>query len=184
MKLANQEYGWNGRHRSPTERRAFLFQVVVMGLLTMLNIACSSSLTKVKSNAEKLARRITLTPEPVKLDVGIDSNANKNSPVAVDVVLIKDKNFWKTAPPMAAKDWFMQKSDLQRRYGNKLLVTSWEWIPAQPVPPITVKVPRGSYGAMIFASYPSPGSHSAPLPRGVKVAIRLQPDDFTMEVAR
>jgi type VI secretion system protein len=134
------------------------------------------------SGAKKIIRVVTLTPSPLDLKVGIDNGANKDSPVAVDVVLIKDKNFWKTAPPMAAKDWFSQKSDLQRRYGKKLVVTSWEWVPGQPIPPITLKVPRFLNGAMVFARYPSPGSHSAPLPRGGKVSISLQKEDFTMVV--
>jgi type VI secretion system protein len=151
--------------------------------LAFANLACSSVKKKISADTEKLTRLITLTPAPLDLDVGVDAQANNNSPVAVDAVLIKDKNFWKAAPAMAAKDWFAQKSDLQRRYGNKLLVTSWEWVPGQPVPPIKVKVPRGVYGAMIFAAYPSAGSHSAPLPRGVKVDISLQSKDFTMKVA-
>jgi hypothetical protein len=45
-----------------------------------------------------------------------------------------------------------------------------------------MKLPRGVEGAMIFANYQSPGSHSAPLPQGVKVTVALQPDDFTMKV--
>jgi type VI secretion system protein len=164
--------------RRAAKRLGFLLLILAALLASS---ACSSVTTKIKSDAEKLARKVTLTPAPLKLNVGINSTANKNSPVAVDVVLIKDKTFWKSAPSMAAKDWFAQKSDLQRRYGKKLLVTSWEWVPGQPIAPITVKVPRGVNGAMIFAGYPSPGSHSAPLPRGVKVAISLQAQDFTME---
>jgi len=148
------------------------------------SLACASARTKIKSNAEKLTRLVTLTPAPVKLDVVIDPNANSNSPIALDVVLIKDKNFWKAAPNLAAKDWFAQKSDLQRRYGVKLVVQSWEWIPGEKISPITRKVPRGVSGAMVFAGYPSPGSHSAPLPRGVTVTISLGPEDFTMEIAQ
>jgi type VI secretion system protein len=142
--------------------------------------ACSS----IKNKAKGVANRVTLQPSPVNLSVGIDANANKNSPVALDVVLIKDKNFWKTAPAMTAKEWFAQRSDLQRRYGKKLQVSSWEWVPGQPIAPITVKVPRWLSGAMVFVNYPSPGTHSAPLPLGKKISISLQQDDFTMETGK
>lgn len=142
--------------------------------------ACSS----IKNKAKAVANRVTLQPSPLDLNVGIDAKANKNSPVAVDVVLIKDKNFWKTAPAMTARDWFAQRSDLQRRYGKKLQVSSWEWVPGQPIAPMTVTVPRRLSGAMVFANYPSPGTHSAPLPLGGKVSISLQQDDFTMEVGK
>ena len=143
-----------------------------------------STVNKTKATAKAIANRAIMRPTPLNLDVGIDSDANKNSPVAMDVVLIKDKNFWKAAPDMSAKDWFARKSDLERRYGKKLQVTSWEWVPGQPIAPITVKVPRWLYGAMVFANYPSPGSHSAPLPAGGKVSISLEEQDFTMGVAK
>src|SRR5579864_7847060 len=152
---------------------------LVLSLL-MICAGCTAC-SNIKNKAKAIANRVTLQPSPVNLDVGIDANANKNSPVALDVVLIKDKNFWKTAPAMTAKDWFAQRSDLQRRYGNKLQVRSWEWVPGQPIAPIIVKVPRRLSGAMVFANYPSPGTHSAPLPLGGKVSISLQQDDFTME---
>ena len=136
------------------------------------------------SKVKKITNRATLRPSPLDLSVGIDPAANKNSPVALDVVLIKDKNFWKTAPATSAKDWFAQKSDLQRRYGKKLQVSSWEWVPGQPIAPITVKIPRWLSGAMVFANYPTPGTHSAPLPLGGKVSISLQKDDFKMETGK
>jgi type VI secretion system protein len=162
------------KHRAAFTR-GFLFFVAI--LLTCAGI---SGCSKVKG----IANRATLRPNPVDLNVNIDPTANKNSPVALDIVLIKDKNFWKAAPAMSAKDWFAQKRDLQRRYGKKLQVNSWEWVPGQPIAPITVKVPRWLSGAMVFANYPSPGTHSAPLPLGGKVSISLQTDDFTMETGK
>jgi type VI secretion system protein len=151
--------------------------------LLMICAGCNAC-SGIKNKAKVIANRVTLQPSPVDINVGIDANANKNSPVALDVVLIKDKNFWKTAPAMTAKDWFAQRTDLQRRYGKKLQVTSWEWVPGQPVAPISVKVPRWLSGAMVFANYPSPGTHSAPLPLGGKISISLQQNDFTMEVGK
>jgi type VI secretion system protein len=127
---------------------------------------------------------LTLAPSPLDLKVSIDPAANNNSPVELDVALINDKNFWKTAPSMTATDWFAQKKDLERRYQKKLTVSSWEWVPGQAVNPIVIRVPRWLNGAMVFASYPSPGAHSAPLAKGGKVAISLGPDDFTLEMSK
>jgi len=154
----------------------------LIGSLLFASLACAGLRKKIAGDASKLAHFITLVPEPVNLTVSVTDKANDNSPVAVDVALIKDKNFWKSAQSMAAKDWFAQKDDLQRRYQSKLIVHSWEWVPGQPIPRISMKLPRGVEGAMIFANYQSPGSHSAPLPQGVKVSVALQPDDFTMKV--
>jgi type VI secretion system protein len=163
-----QQVPW--KHHAAFTRFSFL-------MVILLTCAGMSGCSKVKG----VANRATLRPNPVDLNVNIAPAANKNSPVALDIVLIKDKNFWKNAPAMSAKDWFTQKRDLQRRYGKKLQVNSWEWVPGQAIAPITVKVPRWLSGAMVFANYPSPGTHSAPLPLGGKVSISLQSDDFTME---
>jgi type VI secretion system protein len=133
------------------------------------------------SHAKKVVNLATLKPSPLDLYIAIAPDANGNSPVALDVALIKDKNFWKTAQAMPAKDWFAQRNDLQRRYRQKLDVYSWEWVPGQAIAPITIKVPRRFCGAMVFANYPSPGTHSAPIPLGGNVTISLQQDDFVME---
>jgi len=129
----------------------------------------------------KVLSLVTLAPSPLNLKATIAASANNNSPVELDVVLIKDKGFWKTAPSMSAKDWFAQKDDLERRYRSKLVVSSWEWVPGQHIDPLVIRVPRWLNGAMVFASYPSPGTHSAPLPKGGKVSVSLQDNDFTLE---
>lgn len=172
-----------GQHVSWKHHAASL-RAASIAMAMLLAWAGISGCSKVKSTARQIADRATLRPSPVDLNVNIDAAANKNSPVALDVVLIKDKNFWKAAPAMTAKDWFAQKRDLQRRYGKKLEVNSWEWVPGQPIAPIMVKVPRRLSGAMVFANYPTPGTHSAPLPKGGKVSISLQNDDFTMETGK
>jgi type VI secretion system protein len=159
---------------------ALTWSCVFLAAMLMWCSGCS----KVKSTAKGVANRALLRPSPTGLDVGIDPDANSNSPVALDVVLIKDKNFWKAAPAMSAKDWFAQKDELTRRYGAKLQVSSWEWVPDQHIGPIQVKVPRRLSGAMVFANYPSPGTHSAPLPLGKKISIALQKDDFTMKAEK
>ncbi len=138
-----------------------------------------------KTNVLKaIISRLTLAPSPLDLKASINADANNNSPVELDVALIHDKNFWKTAPSMTAKEWFAQKKDLERRYREKLTVSTWEWVPGQPINPIVIRVPRWLNGAMVFADYPSPGTHSAPITKGGKVAISLELDDFTLEVSK
>jgi type VI secretion system protein len=159
--------------------------VLLLAAVVLLALAGCSHTKKIVDSTKKAAGsvvdKVTLRPSPLDLNVGIDKKANGDSPVALDIVLIKDKNFWKTAPSMTAKDWFAQRDDLQRRYRTKLQVRSWEWVPGQPIAPIMVKVPRWFSGAMVFADYPSPGTHSAPVPLGGKVRISLQQDDFILE---
>ena len=134
-----------------------------------------------KTVAKKVARTAHVSNGQLSLQVAVSSSVNQNSPVAVDVLLIKDKSFLKTAQGLSANDWFLKKAQLERQFPKGMEVRSWEWVPGQSVAPISFMVPVDTQGAMIFANYASAGPHSAPLPRSGKVAIFLDDDDFTID---
>jgi type VI secretion system protein len=117
----------------------------------------------------------------LSLQFTISSAANQNSPVAVDVLLIKDKGFLKSAKEMTATDWFAKKQSLQRQNPKAMEVKSWEWVPGQTIEPISFVVPVDVQAAMMFANYASTGPHSAPLPTSGKVLIALDDQDFTVD---
>jgi len=135
----------------------------------------------VKGVKGAVGRAIPFRSSELSIKVDIAAEANHNSPIALDVALIKDKDLMKSALAMPAQDWFGKKKDLRRRFGKRLQVTSWEWVPGQTISPIVIDVPWKLSGVMVFANYSSPGSHSAPLPLGGKVSISLKQDDFTLE---
>lgn len=115
------------------------------------------------------------------LQVAISPAANQNSPVAVDLVLIKDKGFLKTAQGLTANDWFAKRAALQRQNPKATEVKSWEWVPGQTIAPISFVVPVDVQAAMVFADYLTPGPHSAVLPTKGKVSIMLDDQDFTVD---
>ena len=133
-----------------------------------------------KTVAKKVARTAHVSSGQLSLQVAVSSGVNQNSPVAVDVLLIEDKSFLKTAQGLSANDWFLKKAQLQRQFPKGMEVKSWEWVPGQSVAPISFVVPVDTQGAMIFANYASAGPHSAPLPMSGKVSIFLDDDDFTI----
>lgn len=134
-----------------------------------------------KSLVKRASRTAGVSTGRLSLSVAISSTANQNSPVAVDVLLIKDKSFLKTAQSLSAGDWFTKKLQLQRQFPKGMEVKSWEWVPGQTVAPIIFAVPGDTRGAMMFANYASPGPHSAPLPMSGKVSIFLDDEDFTVD---
>jgi len=152
---------------------ALCFTLTVMGVL----VGCGVP----KSVAKRAARTSRVSSGKLFLNVALSSTANQNSPVAVDVVLIKDKAFLKTAQGLSANDWFVKKTQFLRQFSKAVEVKSWEWVPGQSVKTISFVVPVDTQGAMIFANYASPGPHSAPLPTGGKVTVFLDDDDFTVE---
>ena len=147
--------------------------MAVLALLTGCSIP--------KTVAKKVARTAHVSSGQLSLQVAVSSGVNQNSPVAVDVLLIEDKTFLKTAQGLSANDWFLKKAQLQRQFPKGMEVKSWEWVPGQSVAPISFVVPVDAQGAMIFANYASAGPHSAPLPMSGKVSIYLDDEDFTIE---
>lgn len=133
-----------------------------------------------KGLMHKATRVAHVSSGKLSLQVAISSTANQNSPVAVDVLLIRDKTFLKTAQSMSASDWFAKKMQLQRQNPKAMEVKSWEWIPGQDVAPISFVVPVDVQAAIMFANYGTGGTHSAPLPTSGKVSIFLDDEDFTV----
>jgi len=146
--------------------------------LTVLNalLGCGVS----KGLVHRATRVAHVSNGKLSLQIAISPTANQNSPVAVDVLLIRDKNFLKTAQGLSASDWFTKKLQLQRQNPKAIEVKSWEWIPGQSVAPISFVVPVDVQAAMMFANYASGGPHSAPLPTSGKVSIFLDDEDFTV----
>jgi type VI secretion system protein len=185
---ATQNETQNGKSRFDTQ-----LGLVYVSRHILLMIRCISALCFVavlgmlvgcgipKGMAKRAARTARVSTGKLSLQVALSSTANQNSPVAVDVLLIKDKSFLKTAQGLSANDWFMKKLQLQRQFPNGMEVKSWEWIPGQSVSPISFVVPVDTQGAMMFANYASAGPHSAPLPMSGKIAIFLDDDDFIIQ---
>ena len=134
-----------------------------------------------KTLAKKVARTAHVSSGQLSLQVALSPSANQNSPVAVDVLLISDKSFLKTAQTLSANDWFRKKMQLQRQFPKGMDIKSWEWVPGQTVAPINFDVPLETQAAIMFANYASAGPHSASLPTRGKVSVFLDDDDFTID---
>src|SRR5204863_1701144 len=92
-----------------------------------------------------------------KLDVKVHiaPAANKNNPVAVDLVLVSDKKLLKELMKMSAKDWFEQKHQVELDYPKEtdLAAGSWEWVPGQAVKLDRLPVRLEIVGGVVFANY-------------------------------
>lgn len=86
--------------------------------------------------------------------------ANKNSPVAVDVVMVLDDAMLDRLAELPAAKWFAVRADLLKTYPQSLAYRSWELVPGQ-----TLRVPGQSFGSprvagvFIYANYATPGAH-------------------------
>lgn len=91
-------------------------------------------------------------------------NANGNSALAVDVVLVKDKGVLDSLAAMPAARYFATRADLQRTFPEALTVLAVEITPGQ-----VIQLEQRRFGAerawaaLAFANYGVPGEHRARL---------------------
>lgn len=130
-------------------------------------------------------------PKPVKpgwesLAFAAADDANANSALAVDVVLVKDKTVLDTLAAMPASRWFAAKADLERTYPDALRTLGVEITPGQ-----VIRVERRRYederawAALAFANYAAPGEHRVrvPLDAGACV-LQLNAQDIVVTDSR
>lgn len=118
-------------------------------------------------------------------DVGVDVSpqVNRNAAVAVDIVLVSDKQLLTELMKMPASDWFAKREQIRRGHppGTGFDVRSWEWVPGQVVEPIPLSIDDTVQSEVVFVNYFTPGAHRAAIPLCKDVVISLGAEDFTVE---
>lgn len=104
-------------------------------------------------------------PRPVKPDwqtvtLVAANDANGNSALAVDVVLVRDKAVLDTLAAMPASRYFAAKGDLQRTFPEALTVLAVEITPGQALQLDAKRFGQQRvWAALVFANYANPGEH-------------------------
>jgi type VI secretion system protein len=130
--------------------------------------------------------RIPLRPSPkLTMKVTVSPQANNNNPVALDLVLVKDKKLLKELMKLSAAEWFQKRSQYRLDYPKEtgLSAGSWEWVPGQVVKLEPMPMKSKPAGGLVFANYFTPGTHRAVIDPGKPIVITLGADDLmvTME---
>lgn len=98
-----------------------------------------------------------------------DPDANQNSAIAVDFVLIYNQELLKTFSKMSAEKYFSSARQLLLYNPSLLDIWHWELVPGQIVENFIPPQNKGeAYGAYVFANYLTPGDHRVGVaPHGV-----------------
>lgn len=118
--------------------------------------------------------------------VSAADDANGDSPVAVDIVLIKDETLLPRFAELTAAKWFSARADLLNTYPQGLRYEGWEVVPGQRliVPGEKFEGSRVA-GAFVFARYGAPGAHRARVETfSGRLVIRLENKAFTVTAAQ
>src|SRR5262245_29742177 len=77
-------------------------------------------------------------PITLKLTMSVESNANANAPVQVSIIVVYEKTLVEKLLKLTAQQWFAQREQLLSEHPKDMYEGLWEFVPGQPVPPITL----------------------------------------------
>jgi|GEM_PF-1028502 len=95
----------------------------------------------------------------LRVEVLVLPRINQNSPVAVELLMIRDRSLWERLRETSAAEWFEERESFARTFPDRYQSWRWEWIPGQEVPPQTLEVERGVRWGLVFAKYFGTGNH-------------------------
>lgn len=124
------------------------------------------------SGASKLEVRVNISP-----------TANNNNPVAVDLVLVKDKKLLNELMKMSAGDWFEKRHQMELDFPKETELNAgrWEWVPGQQVKVDRVPVNLDITGGVVFARYFNAGTHRAPFDPRKGILITLAEENLCVQ---
>jgi hypothetical protein len=72
----------------------------------------------------------------------IDRQANRDFPIAVDLVHVLDVAAIERVGALSAAEWFAAREQVQRDFPTGIVVTSYEVVPGQVLPTLALGTPR------------------------------------------
>jgi type VI secretion system protein len=95
------------------------------------------------------------------IQVTISPNANEDTPLAVELIVVYENKLIDKLLEKTARDWFTGREQFLRDYKDDIRTWKWEWIPGQEVQPLDLPYGMGAKRVVLFADYLTPGAHRA-----------------------
>ncbi len=96
----------------------------------------------------------------VLVGVSVDKRLNEDFPVAVDLVVVYDRNLLEELQAFDAATWFeTEREQYLNGVDSRLEIRSWEWVPDREVETQTVSHRQGARAGVVFAHYFGEGEH-------------------------
>jgi type VI secretion system protein len=138
-------------------------KILLAGVVLLVLCATCSAAGKVRSAfGGQLPLRVTVEP-----------GANDDSAIAVDFVVVYDQKLLDEISKVSAAEWFSKKTRFLADHPQELAVEGREWVPGQPVAPLSLPYRIGARKVVIFADYHSAGEHRA-------IVLPQQPSIITL----
>lgn len=116
--------------------------------------------------------------------IAASDDANDNSAVAVDIVLVSDETLLPRLAELSAAKWFSSRADLSNTYPKGLRYSSWEVVPSQHLSvPVSKLEGARVMGGFVYARYSGSGAYRARIDAfDGRLLVRLDRKNFTVRV--
>lgn len=115
------------------------------------------------------------------IPVSIAADANEDSPLAVELIVVYNDKLIDKLLEKKARDWFAGREQFLRDHEDDVDAHKWEWIPGQEVPPIELSYGIGAKRLVVFADYITPGDHRANIDPQQRFRLILGQSDIELE---
>jgi type VI secretion system protein len=119
----------------------------------------------------------------IEVEIHAENELNQDSPVAVEVIVVRDEKLLEKLLALSAQDWFNQREQIHRDHPGEKDFVSWYWelVPGQPLLTEKLEFDSGARAVVVFANYFAPGAHRVRADPHQNLVIRLQKDDVAVE---
>lgn len=114
------------------------------------------------------------------IELTVSQRANRDAPIAVDMVMVRKEELVDTILGLTAADWFAQRSQFRRDYPRDVEVISWEVVPGQTLIRRPIDGGKDLWAAVVFANYLDPGPHRLRVDGVEDVTIRLGEETLSL----
>ena len=126
--------------------------------------------------------------EKIELDsltLDVAEQANDDTPIAVDFVVVSDPDLFKLLSGVSAQQWFNEREQYRRDYREQFSVWSLELVPGQfrEVRDFPFSGDEAA-GLLVFAGYNTPGAHRLRLSEPGRVWLRFDSREMRLLTER
>jgi hypothetical protein len=151
-------------------KRSTGFVCVAVAVIALAGGGCSS-VKKVR----------TLFGGMLPMQVEVAKDVNERSPVAVDLLVVYDAKLVEELLKVPSTGWFAGREQYLKDHAKAISVQSWEWVPGQPVEPVTIEYRIGARKVILFADYRTAGEHRLAIEPQQPFRLVLRANDLVRE---
>jgi len=114
-----------------------------------------------------------------EVNFSLDSDANKKSATAIDLLIVYDPALLEVLLKMEAKDYYIAARQLKQDYPSLTDILHWELTPGQVVKDYPISLRSDApQGVVMFADYYAPGPHRVRVGSSKIIHVHFRENDF------